>query len=291
MKLKKVSDHKSTRIIGNWIYTKYVDIDGSHSVRHKIMHVLDISNDGGEVCYKIDHISSLFEPEYWQQDAVYQMMNNAVMTDSLKDIFDKMVNQYASSNVYVSHMDIKDDTAYIEDRTGVYIISEKDAEYLLEIFKNFNKLPVSKYHLDFLSNSYPDVYSRDKKLTKEDMQFRFVQAGTKLYIVNYSIKVPQIKTYVFDAPFTIQKDKYAKTTYNSFNNTIKLEQEFLNHKSAYHKYFLNLKDAEEQVRIHINDTLSYVARRLREIEDERADLTKYEADLKTALAQYESAEK
>lgn len=291
MKLKKVSDHKSTRIIGNWIYTKYVDIDGSHSVRHKIMHVLDISNDGGEVCYKIDHISSLFEPEYWQQDAVYQMMNNAVMTDSLKDIFDKMVNQYASSNVYVSHMDIKDDTAYIEDRTGVYIISEKDAEYLLEVFKNFNKLPVSKYRLDFLSNSYPDVYSRDKKLTEEDMQFRFVQAGTKLYIVNYSTKVPQIKTYVFDAPFTIQKDKYAKTTYNSFNNTIKLEQEFLNYKSAYNEYFLNLKDAEEQVRIHINDSLSYVTRRLREIEDERADLTKYEADLKTALAQYESAEK
>ena len=291
MKLKKVSDHKSTRIIGNWIYTKYVDIDGSHSVRHKIMHVLDISNDGGEVCYKIDHISSLFEPEYWQQDAVYQMMNNTVMTDSLKDIFDKMVNQYASSNVYVSHMDIKDDTAYIEDRTGVYIISEKDAEYLLEVFKNFNKLPVSKYRLDFLSNSYPDVYSRDKKLTEEDMQFRFVQAGTKLYIVNYSTKVPQIKTYVFDAPFTIQKDKYAKTTYNSFNNTIKLEQEFLNYKSAYNEYFLNLKDAEEQVRIHINDSLSYVTRRLREIEDERADLTKYEADLKTALAQYESAEK
>lgn len=291
MKLKKVSDHKSTRIIGNWIYTKYVDIDGSHSVRHKIMHVLDISNDGGEVCYKIDHISSLFEPEYWQQDAVYQMMNNAVMTDSLKNIFDKMVNQYASSNVYVSHMDIKDDTAYIEDRTGVYIISEKDAEYLLEVFKNFNKLPVSKYRLDFLSNSYPDVYSRDKKLTEEDMQFRFVQAGTKLYIVNYSTKVPQIKTYVFDAPFTIQKDKYAKTTYNSFNNTIKLEQEFLNYKSAYNEYFLNLKDAEEQVRIHINDSLSYVTRRLREIEDERADLTKYEADLKTALAQYESAEK
>lgn len=291
MKLKKVSDHKSTRIIGNWIYTKYVDIDGSHSVRHKIMHVLDISNDGGEVCYKIDHISSLFEPEYWQQDAVYQMMNNAVMTDSLKDIFDKMVNQYASSNVYVSHMDIKDDTAYIEDRTGVYIISEKDAEYLLEVFKNFNKLPVSKYRLDFLSNSYPDVYSRDKKLTEEDMQFRFVQAGTKLYIVNYSTKVPQIKTYVFDAPFTIQKDKYAKTTYNSFNNTIKLEQEFLNYKSAYNEYFLNLKDAEEQVRIHINDSLSYVTRRLREIEDERADLTKYEADLKTALAQYESAKK
>ena len=291
MKLKKVSDHKSTRIIGNWIYTKYVDIDGSHSVRHKIMHVLDISNDGWEVCYKIDHISSLFEPEYWQRDAVYQMMNNAVMTDSLKDIFDKMVNQYASSNVYVSHMDIKDDTAYIEDRTGVYIISEKDAEYLLEVFKNFNKLPVSKYRLDFLSNSYPDVYNRDKKLTEEDIQFQFVQAGTKLYIVNYSIKVPQIKTYVFDAPFTIQKDKYAKTTYNSFNNTIKLEQEFLNHKSAYHKYFLNLKDAEEQVIIHINDTLSYVTRRLREIEDERADLTKYEADLKTALAQYESAEK
>lgn len=291
MKLKKVSDHKSTRIIGNWIYTKYVDIDGSHSVRHKIMHVLDISNDGGEVCYKIDHISSLFEPEYWQRDAVYQMMNNAVMTDSLKDIFDKMANQYASSNVYVSHMDIKDDTAYIEDRTGVYIISEKDAEYLLEVFKNFNKLPVSKYRLDFLSNSYPDVYSRDKKLTEEDMQFRFVQAGTKLYIVNYSTKVPQIKTYVFDAPFTIQKDKYAKTTYNSFNNTIKLEQEFLNYKSAYNEYFLNLKDAEEQVRIHINDSLSYVTRRLREIEDERADLTKYEADLKTALAQYESAEK
>ena len=251
MKLKKVSDHKSTRIIGNWIYTKYVDIDGSHSVRHKIMHVLDISNDGCEVCYKIDHISSLFEPEYWQRDAVYQMMNNAVMTDSLKDIFDKMVNQYASSNVYVSHMDIKDDTAYIEDRTGVYIISEKDTEYLLEVFKNFNKLPVSKYRLDFLSNSYPDVYNRDKKLTEEDMQFQFVQAGTKLYIVNYSIKVPQIKTYVFDAPFTIQKDKYAKTTYNSFNNTIKLEQEFLNHKSAYHKYFLNLKDAEEQVIILI----------------------------------------
>ena len=291
MKLKKVSDHKSTRIIGNWIYTKYVDIDGSHSVRHKIMHVLDISNDGGEVCYKIDHISSLFEPEYWQQDAVYQMMNNAVMTDSLKDIFDKMVNQYASSNVYVSHMDIKDDTAYIEEHTGVYIISEKDAEYLLEVFKNFNKLPVSKYRLDFLTNSYPDVYSRDKKLTEEDMQFRFVQAGTKLYIVNYSTKVPQIKTYVFDAPFTIQKDKYAKTTYNSFNNTIKLEQEFLNYKSAYNEYFLNLKDAEEQVIIHINDTLSYVTRRLREIEDERADLTKYEADLKTALAQYESAEK
>lgn len=291
MKLKKVSDHKSTRIIGNWIYTKYVDIDGSHSVRHKIMHVLDISNDGGEVCYKIDHISSLFEPEYWQQDAVYQMMNNAVMTDSLKNIFDKMVNQYASSNVYVSHMDIKDDTAYIEDRTAVYIISEKDAEYLLEVFKNFNKLPVSKYRLDFLSNSYPDVYSRDKKLTEEDIQFRFVQAGTKLYIVNYSTKVPQIKTYVFDAPFTIQKDKYAKTTYNSFNNTIKLEQEFLNYKSAYHEYFLNLKDAEEQVVIHINDTLSYVTRRLREIEDERANLTKYEADLKTALAQYESAEK
>lgn len=291
MKLKKVSDHKSTRIIGNWIYTKYVDIDGSHSVRHKIMHVLDISNDGGEVCYKIDHISSLFEPEYWQQDAVYQMMNNAVMTDSLKDIFDKMVNQYASSNVYVSHMDIKDDTAYIEERTGVYIISEKDAEYLLEVFKNFNKLPVSKYRLDFLTNSYPDVYSRDKKLTEEDMQFRFVQAGTKLYIVNYSTKVPQIKTYVFDAPFTIQKDKYAKTTYNSFNNTIKLEQEFLNYKSAYNEYFLNLKDAEEQVRIHINDSLSYVTRRLREIEDERADLAKYEADLKAALAQYESAEK
>ena len=291
MKLKKVSDHKSTRIIGNWIYTKYVDIDGSHSVRHKIMHVLDISNDGGEVCYKIDHISSLFEPEYWQQDAVYQMMNNAVMTDSLKDIFDKMVNQYASSNVYVSHMDIKDDTAYIEERTEVYIISEKDAEYLLEVFKNFNKLPVSKYRLDFLTNSYPDVYNRDKKLTEEDMQFRFVQAGTKLYIVNYSTKVPQIKTYVFDAPFTMQKDKYAKTTYNSFNNTIKLEQEFLNYKSAYHEYFLNLKDAEEQVVIHINDTLSYVTRRLREIEDERADLTKYEADLKTALAQYESAEK
>ena len=291
MKLKKVSDHKSTKIIGNWIYTKYVDIDGSHSVRHKIMHVLDISNDGWEVCYKIDHISSLFEPEYWQRDAVYQMMDNAVMTDSLKDIFDKMVNQYASSNVYVSHMDIKDDTAYIEERAGVYIISEKDAEYLLEVFKNFNKLPVSKYRLDFLSNSYPDVYNRDKKLTKEDMQFQFVQAGTKLYIVNYSIKVPQIKTYVFDAPFTIQKDKYAKTTYNSSNNTIKLEQEFLNHKSAYHKYFLNLKDAEEQVIIHINDTLSYVTRRLREIEDERADLTKYEADLKTALAQYESAEK
>lgn len=291
MKLKKVSDHKSTRIIGNWIYTKYVDIDGSHSVRHKIMHVLDISNDGGEVCYKIDHISSLFEPEYWQRDAVYQMMNNAVMTDSLKDIFDKMANQYASSNVYVSHMDIKDDTAYIENRTEVYIISEKDAEYLLEVFKNFNKLPVSKYRLDFLSNSYPDVYSRDKKLTEEDMQFRFVQAGTKLYIVNYSIKVPQIKTYVFDAPFTIQKDKYAKTTYNSFNNTIKLEQEFLNYKSAYNEYFLNLKDAEEQVRIHINDSLSYVTHRLREIEDERADLTKYEADLKTALAQYESAEK
>ena len=291
MKLKKVSDHKSTRIIGNWIYTKYVDIDGSHSVRHKIMHVLDISNDGGEVCYKIDHISSLFEPEYWQQDAVYQMMNNAVMTDSLKDIFDKMVNQYASSNIYVSHMDIKDDTAYIEERTGVYIISEKDAEYLLEVFKNFNKLPVSKYRLDFLTNSYPDVYSRDKKLTEEDMQFRFVQAGTKLYIVNYSTKVPQIKTYVFDAPFTIQKDKYAKTTYNSFNNTIKLEQEFLNYKSAYHEYFLNLKDAEEQVVIHINDTLSYVTRRLREIEDERVDLTKYGADLKTALAQYESTEK
>ena len=291
MKLKKVSDHKSTRIIGNWIYTKYVDIDGSHSVRHKIMHVLDISNDGGEVCYKIDHISSLFEPEYWQQDAVYQMMNNAVMTDSLKDIFDKMVNQYASSNVYVSHMDIKDDTAYIEEHTGVYIISEKDAEYLLEVFKNFNKLPVSKYRLDCLTNSYPDVYSRDKKLTEEDMQFRFVQAGTKLYIVNYSTKVPQIKTYVFDAPFTIQKDKYAKTTYNSFNNTIKLEQEFLNYKSAYHEYFLNLKDAEEQVVIHINDTLSYVTRRLREIEDERVDLTKYEADLKTALAQYESTEK
>ena len=92
MKLKKVSDHKSTRIIGNWIYTKYVDIDGSHSVRHKIMHVLDISNDGCEVCYKIDHISSLFEPEYWQRDAVYQMMNNAVMTDSLKDIFDKIID-------------------------------------------------------------------------------------------------------------------------------------------------------------------------------------------------------
>ena len=267
MKLKKVSDHKSTRIIGNWIYIKYVDIDGSHSVRHKIMHVLDISNDGGEVCYKIDHISSLFEPEYWQRDAVYQMMNNAVMTDSLKDIFDKMANQYASSNVYVSHMDIKDDTAYIEDRTGVYIISEKDAEYLLEVFKNFNKLPVSKYRLDFLSNSYPDVYSRDKKLTEEDMQFRFVQAGTKLYIVNYSTKVPQIKTYVFDAPFTIQKDKYAKTTYNSFNNTIKLEQEFLNYKSAYNEYFLNLKDAEEQVRIHINDSLSYVTHRFREIEE------------------------
>ena len=291
MKLKKVSDHKSTKIIGNWIYTKYVATDDSHSVRHKIMHVLDISNDEWEVCYKIDHISSLFEPEYWQRDAVYQMMNNAVMTDSLKDIFDKMVNQYASSNVYVSHMDIKDDTAYIEDRTGVYIISEKDAEYLLEVFKNFNKLPVSKYRLDFLSNSYPDVYNRDKKLTEEDMQFRFVQAGTKLYIVNYSIKDTQIKTYVFDAPFTIQKDKYAKTTYNSFNNTIKLEQEFLNHKSAYHKYFLNLKDAEEQVIIHINDTLSYITRRLREIENERADLTKYEADLKTALAQYESAEK
>ena len=291
MKLKKVSDHKSTRIIGNWIYTKYVDIDGSHSVRHKIMHVLDISNDGYAVCYKIDHISSLFEPEYWQQDAVYQMMNNAVMTDSLKDIFDKMVNQYASSNVYVSHMDIKDDTAYIEEHTEVYIISEKDAEYLLEVFKNFNKLPVSKYRLDFLTNSYPDVYNRDKKLTEEDMQFRFVQAGTKLYIVNYSTKVPQIKTYVFDAPFTIQKDKYAKTTYNSFNNTIKLEQEFLNYKSAYNEYFLNLKDAEEQVVIHINDTLSYVTRRLREIEDERVDLTKYEADLKTALAQYESTEK
>ena len=291
MKLKKVSDHKSTKIIGNWIYTKYVDIDGSHSVRHKIMHVLDISNDGWEVCYKIDHISSLFEPEYWQRDAVYQMMDNAVMTDSLKDIFDKMVNQYASSNVYVSHMDIKDDTAYIEERAGVYIISEKDAEYLLEVFKNFNKLPVSKYRLDFLSNSYPDVYNRDKKLTEEDMQFQFVQAGTKLYIVNYSTKVPQIKTYVFDAPFTIQKDKYAKTTYNSFNNTIKLEQEFLNHKSAYHEYFLNQKDAEEQVIIHINDTLSYITRRLREIEDERADLTKYEADLKTALAQYESTEK
>ena len=142
-----------------------------------------------------------------------------------------------------------------------------------------------------MSNSYPDVYNRDKKLTEEDIQFQFVQAGTKLYIVNYSTKVPQIKTYVFDAPFTIQKDKYAKTTYNSFNNTIKLEQEFLNHKSAYHEYFLNLKDAEEQVIIHINDTLSYVTRRLREIEDERADLTKYEADLKTALAQYESAEK
>ena len=54
---------------------------------------------------------------------------------------------------------------------------------------------------------------------------------------------------------------------------------------------LNQKDAEEQVIIHINDTLSYITRRLREIEDERADLTKYEADLKTALAQYESTEK
>lgn len=291
MKLKKVSDHKSTRIIGNWIYTKYVATDGSRSVRHKIMHVLDISNDGYEVCYKIDHISSLFEPEYWQRDAVYQMMDNAVMTDSMKDIFDKMVNQYASSNVYVSHMDIKDDTAYIEGRTGVYIISEKDAEYLLEVFKNFNKLPVSKYRLDFLTNSYPDVYSRDKKLTEEDMQFQFVQAGTNLYIVNYSTKVPQIKTYTFDAPFTIQKDKDAKTTYNSFKNTIRLEQEFLNHKSAYHEYFLNLKDAEEQVVIHINDSLSYVTRRLREIEDEQRDLTKYEADLRAALAQYDTKEK
>ena len=291
MKLKKVSDHKSTRIIGNWIYTKYVATDGSRSVRHKIMHVLDISNDGYEVCYKIDHISSLFEPEYWQRDAVYQMMDNAVMTESMKGIFDKMVNQYASSNVYVSHMDIKDDTAYIEGRAGVYIISEKDAEYLLEVFKNFNKLPVSKYRLDFLTNSYPDVYSRDKKLKEDDMQFQFVQAGTKLYIVNYSTKVPQIKTYTFDAPFTIQKDKYAKTTYNSFKNTIRLEQEFLNHKSAYHEYFLNLKDAEEQVVIHINDSLSYVTRRLREIEEERADLTKFEADLRTALAKYESEEK
>ena len=291
MKLKKVSDHKSTRIIGNWIYTKYVATDGSRSVRHKIMHVLDISNDGYEVCYKIDHISSLFEPEYWQRDAVYQMMDNAVMTDSMKDIFDKMVNQYASSNVYVSHMDIKDDTAYIEGRAGVYIISEKDAEYLLEVFKNFNKLPVSKYRLDFLTNSYPDVYSRDKKLTEEDMQFQFVQAGTKLYIVNYSTKIPQIKTYTFDAPFTIQKDKDAKTTYNSFKNTIRLEQEFLNYKSAYHEYFLNLKDAEEQVMIHINDSLSYVTRRLREIEDEQRDLTKYEADLRAALVQYGTKEK
>lgn len=291
MKLQKVSDHKSTRIIGNWIYTKYVATDGSRSVRHKIMHVLDISNDGWEVCYKIDHISSLFEPEYWQRDAVYQMMDNAVMTESMKGIFDKMVNQYASSNVYTSHMDIGDDTAYIEERAGVYIISEKDAEYLLEVFKNFNKLPVSKYRLDFLTNSYPDVYSRDKKLTEDDMQFQFVQAGTKLYKVNYNTRVPQIKTYTFDAPFTIQKDKYAKTTYNSFNNTIRLEQEFLNYKSAYHEYFLNLKDAEEQVLIHINDSLSYVTRRLREIENERADLTKYEADLRAALVQYDTKEK
>lgn len=291
MKFKKVSDHKSTRIIGNWIYTKYVATDGSRSVRHKIMHVLDISNDGYEVCYKINHISSLFEPEYWQRDAVYQMMDNAVMTDSLKDIFDKMVNQYASSNVYTSHMDIKDDIAYIEDRAGVYIISEKDAEYLLEVFKNFNKLPVSKYRLDFLVNSYPDIYSRDKKLTEEDMQFQFVQAGTKLYIVNYGTKVPKIKTYTFDAPFTIQKDKQAKTTYNSFKNTITLDQEFLNYKSAHNEYFLNLKDAEEQVVIHINDSLSYVTRRLRQIEDERTDLTKYEANLRAALAKYESAEK
>jgi hypothetical protein len=81
-----------------------------------------------------------------------------------------MVSQYASSNVYTSHIDIGDDTAYIEGRVGVYIISEKDAEYLLEVFKNFNKLPVSKYRLDFLVNSYPDVYSRDKKLTEDDMQ-------------------------------------------------------------------------------------------------------------------------
>ena len=66
MKLKKVSDHKSTKIIGNWIYTKYVATDGSRSVCHKIMHVLDISNDGREVCYKVDHISSLFELEYWK---------------------------------------------------------------------------------------------------------------------------------------------------------------------------------------------------------------------------------
>ena len=291
MKLKKVSDHKSTRIIGNWIYTKYVATDGSRSVRHKIMHVLDISTDEHEVCYKIDHISSLFEPEYWQRDAVYQMMDNAVMTDSMKDIFDKMVNQYASSNVYTSHMDIGDDTAYIEECAGVYIISEKDAEYLLEVFKNFNKLPVSKYRLDFLTNSYPDVYSRDKKLTEDDMQFQFVQAGTKLYKVNYNTRVPQIKTYTFDAPFIIQKDKYAKTTYNSFKNTIRLEQEFLNYKSAYHEYFLNLKDAEEQVVIHINDSLSYVTRRLREIEDEQRDLTKYEADLRAALAQYGTKEK
>ena len=291
MKLKKASDHKSTRIIGNWIYTKYVATDGSRSVCHKIMHVLDISNDGGKVCYKINHISSLFEPEYWQRDAVYQMMDNAVMTDSLKGIFDKMVNQYASSNVYTSHMDIGDDTAYIEDRAGVYIISEKDAEYLLEVFKNFNKLPVSKYRLDFLVNSYPDVYSRDKKLSEEDMQFQFVQAGTKLYIVNYNTKVPQIKRYTFDAPFTIQKDKRAKTTYNSFKNTITLDQELLNYKSAYHEYFLNLKDAEEQAVIHINESLSYVTRRLREIDEERAGLAKCEADLRTALAQYESEEK
>jgi hypothetical protein len=257
MKLKKVSDHKSTRIIGNWIYTKYVATDGSRSVRHRIMHVLDISNDGNEVCYKIDHISSLFEPEYWQRDAVYQMMDNAVMTDSMKNIFDNMVSQYASSNVYTSHIDIGDDTAYIEGRVGVYIISEKDAEYLLEVFKNFNKLPVSKYRLDFLVNSYPDVYSRDKKLTEDDMQFQFVQAGTKLYVVHYGSNVPQIKTYTFDAPFTMQKDKHIKTTYNSFKYTIILDQEFLNYKSAYNEYFLNLKDAEKNVIEYIKDSLNY----------------------------------
>ena len=291
MKLKKVSDHKSTKIIGNWIYAKYVATDGSRSVRHRIMHVLDISTDGHEVCYKIDHISSLFEPEYWQRDAVYQMMDNAVMTDSMKDIFDNMVNQYASCNVYTSHMDIGDDTAYIEGRVGVYIISEKDAKYLLEVFKNFNKLPVSKYRLDFLVNSYPDVYSRDKKLTEDDMQFQFVQAGTKLYVVHYGSNVPQIKTYTFDAPFTMQKDKHIKTTYNSFKYTIILDQEFLNYKSAYNEYFLNLKDAEKNVIEYIKDSLNYVTGKISTLEKEKNDLIKYEADLKTALAKYESAEK
>ena len=273
MKFTKITNHKSPKIIANWIYVKYMSNNVSKSIMHKVMHVTDILPEEVDGCYvyKISHISSLLEPEYWQRDAVYQMMDNAIMTDALKEIVNNTVSQYASQNVYISHVDIGDDVFYISGNQAVYIISEEDAAYLIELFKNFNKQTVSKYRLNFLNNTYPNIYCRDKTIAEDDMIFRYVQAGTKLIT---------------------QKDKRtAKAMCNSGKDTIKIEEEKLNCKFANNVYFLNRKDAENEVVEHINDSLEYVTRKLSEIKSEQKKFEKYKADLKNELKKYVSEEK
>lgn len=296
MKFTKITNHKSPKIISNWIYVKYMSNNVSKSIMHKVMHVTDILPEEVDGCYvyKISHISSLLEPEYWQRDAVYQMMDNAIMTDALKEIVNNAVSQYASQNVYISHIDIGDDVFYISGNQAVYIISEEDAAYLIELFKNFNKQTVSKYRLNFLNNTYPNIYCRDKTIVEDDMIFRYVQAGTKLYVLKYDSihPAPKILTYIFDGPFITQKDKRtAKAMCNSGKDTIKIEEEQLNCKFANNVYFLNRKDAENEVVEHINDSLEYVTRKLSEIKSEQKKFEKYKTDLKNELKKYVSEEK